>query len=214
MVDFDRGEIQWRLQRIEELVRMLEASADSGVRSGALELMRSLMELHGAGIERMLEIAFDSGSPGREIIDRFGGDELVGQLLLLYDMHPLDLEARAHRALEDVRPHLRSHGGNVELLGVVDGVIRLRLQGNCHGCPSSSETLRQLIEQAIYEAAPDARAIEVEDHATGTRSQVSGGLVQLQGTSVKELNTVIHRRGSEQTEATQREEEVGQTASN
>jgi len=212
MADFDRGEIQWRLQRIEELVRMLEASADSGVRSGALELMRSLMELHGAGIERMLEIAFDSGAPGREIIDRFGGDELVAQLLLLYDLHPLDLEARAHRALEDVRPHLRSHGGNVELLGVVDGVIRLRLQGNCHDCPSSSETLRHLIEQAIYEAAPDARAIEVED--TGAMSQGSGVLVQLQGTSEKEPNTVIHRRGSEQTEATQREEEVGQTASN
>ncbi len=185
MADVDRGEIQWRLQRIEELVHTLEMSADSGVRSSALELMRSLMELHGAGIERMLEIAFDSGPPGREIIDRFGGDELVARLLLLYDLHPLDMEARTLRALEDVRPHLRSHGGNVELLGVVDGVIRLRLQGNCHGCPSSAETLRQLIEQAIYEAAPDVRGIEVEDLATGARSQVTGGLVQLQGTSLK-----------------------------
>src|SRR5262245_27600759 len=136
MADFDREEIQWRLKRIEELVHTLESSAESGVRSGALELMRSLMELHGAGIERMLEIAFDSGATGREIIDRFGEDELVAQLLLLYDLHPFDLEARAHRALEEVRPYLRSHGGNVKLLSVVDGVIRLRLQGNCHGCPS------------------------------------------------------------------------------
>jgi Fe-S cluster biogenesis protein NfuA len=175
MADFERREIQWRMQRIEELVRTLEVSADSGVRSSALELMRSLMELHGAGIERMLEIAFDFGAPGNEIIDRFAGDELVAQLLLLYDLHPFGLETRAHRALDDVRPHLRSHGGNVELLGVADGVIRLRLQGNCHGCPSSSETLRQLIEQAIYEAAPDARAIEVEDG-----SQAAGSLVQLQ----------------------------------
>jgi Fe-S cluster biogenesis protein NfuA len=183
MADFDRHEIQLRLQRIEELVRMLEASADSGVRSGALELAQSLMELHGAGIERMLEIAFDSGAHGRETIDRFAGDELVAQLLLLYDLHPLGLEDRARRALEDVRPHLRSHGGNVELLGAVNGVIRLRLQGNCHGCPSSVETLRRLIEQAIYDAAPDARAIEVE--GTDDRLQVAGGLVQLQGRSLK-----------------------------
>jgi Fe-S cluster biogenesis protein NfuA len=185
MADFDRREIQLRLQRIEELVRTLEASADSGVRSGALELAQSLMELHGAGIERMLEIAFDSGGAGSEIIDRFAGDELVAQLLLLYDLHPLGLEDRARRALEDVRPHLRSHGGNVELLGIVDGVIRLRLQGNCHGCPSSVETLRRLIEQAIYGAAPDARAIEVEDLAAGAGSQVADGLVQLQGRSRK-----------------------------
>jgi Fe-S cluster biogenesis protein NfuA len=109
----------------------------------------------------------------------------VAQLLLLYDLHPLGLETRARRALEDVRPHLRSHGGNVELLGVVDGIIRLRLQGNCHGCPSSSETLRKLIEQAIYQAAPDARAIEVEDLAGEAGLQVAGGLVQLQGTSLK-----------------------------
>jgi Fe-S cluster biogenesis protein NfuA len=185
MADFDRSEIQLRLQRIEELVRTLEASADSGVRSSALELAQTLMELHGAGIERMLEIAFDSGGHGSEIIDRFAGDELVAQLLLLYDLHPLGLETRARRALEDVRPHLRSHGGNVELLGVVDGIIRLRLQGNCHGCPSSAETLRQLIEQAIYEAAPDVRAIEVEDLAAGAGLQIAGGLVQLQGAASK-----------------------------
>jgi Fe-S cluster biogenesis protein NfuA len=185
MADFDRHEILRRLQRIEELVHTLETSADSGLRSGARELVRSLMELHGEGIERMLGIVFDSEEHGREIIDRFAGDELVAQLLLLYDLHPFDLETRAHRALDDVRPYLRSHGGNVELLSVVDGVIRLRLQGNCQSCPSSAETLRQLIEQAIYEAAPDARAIEVEELTAVTDSKVTGSLVQLQGTSLK-----------------------------
>jgi Fe-S cluster biogenesis protein NfuA len=169
MAEIDRSEIQQRLQRIEELLRKLEASADSGIRSSALELMRSLMELHGAGIERMLDLAFDAGAPGREIIESFAGDELVAQLLLLYDLHPHDLETRVCNALDNVRPYLHSHGGDVELLGVLDGVISLRLLGSCHGCPSSAQTLRHLIEQALYEAAPDARAIEVED------------LVQLEG---------------------------------
>ncbi len=89
-------------------------------------------------------------------------DEIVGGLLLLHGLHPLDLETRVCQALDQVRPFLRSHGGNVELLSLSDGVIRLRLQGNCHGCPSSAVTMKQTIEQAIMTHAPDAIALHVE----------------------------------------------------
>jgi Fe-S cluster biogenesis protein NfuA len=87
---------------------------------------------------------------------------VVGGLLLLHGLHPLDLEARVLQALDQVRPFLRSHGGNVELLSLTDGVIRLRLQGNCQGCPSSAVTMKQTIEEAILARAPDAIALEVE----------------------------------------------------
>ena len=86
----------------------------------------------------------------------------MASLLLLHGLHPLDLEARVRQALEQVRPYLRTHGGDVELLGVDDGVVRLRMQGSCHGCPSSAVTLKHTIEEAIYDAAPDVAAIEVE----------------------------------------------------
>lgn len=186
MANFDQQEIRRRMQRIEELVRRLEApigsEGASNLRDSSLELMRSLMELHGAGLERMMEIAFDSGAG--VIIDRFAEDDLVAHLLLLYDLHPADFETRVRRALEDVRHHLRSHGGSVELLSLTNGVVRLRLQGNCHGCPSSAETLRQLIEQTIYEAAPDAQAIEVEGAVEGAGAlAAASGFVQLQKTS-------------------------------
>ena len=46
---------------------------------------------------------------------------MVGGLLMLHGLHPLDLETRVRQALDQVRPYLRSHGGNVELLGVSDG---------------------------------------------------------------------------------------------
>ena len=46
--------------------------------------------------------------------------------------------------------------------GSIDGVVRLRMQGSCHGCPSSAMTLKNAIEEAIYAAAPDVAAIEVE----------------------------------------------------
>lgn len=155
-------QFQQRLRKIDSLVRTIESVADPHIRATATELMQSVMELHGAGIERMMEIVHDSGTSGGEIIDAFGGDGLVGSLLLLYGLHPLDIETRVMGALDKVRPYLRSHGGNVELIGIDDGVVRLLLQGSCHGCASSAMTLKLAIEEAVSEAAPDVRALEVE----------------------------------------------------
>ena len=91
-------------------------------------------------------------------------DDLVASLLLLYGLGILcDLETRECQALEKTRPQLRSHGGNVELIGIADGIVRLRLHGSCQGCPSSALTLKQTIEEAIFEIAPDVAAIEVAD---------------------------------------------------
>jgi len=134
------------IRRIEALIGDIESIADPAVRASVEALVRALMDLHGAVLERMMDIVADSGAAGAAMIDRFAGDDLVGALLLLYGLHPLDLETRVVQALDTVRPYLRSHGGNVELLGVADGVVRLRLQGSCHGCPSSAnvDTHRQL----------------------------------------------------------------------
>lgn len=150
------------IQRIDELIRKIEMMSDPDARASAVELLQSLMELNGAGIERMMEITAEAGAAGRAIIDGFARDELVEGLLLLYGLHPVPLEARIMRALDKVRPYLSSHGGNVEMLGIEDGTVRLRLQGSCKSCPSSAMTLKLAIEEAIYEAAPDVAAIEAE----------------------------------------------------
>ena len=65
------------------------------------------------------------------------------------------------QAIEKVRPLLRSHGGDVELTDLTDGVVQLKLQGSCHGCPSSAQTLRNAIEEAIFEFAPDIKRLDV-----------------------------------------------------
>nr|MBA3947293.1 NifU family protein [Herpetosiphonaceae bacterium] len=115
------------------------------------------------GLERMLELIWETGPAGEAIIqDVFVQDDHVAHLLLLHGLHPLDLETRVIGALEKVRPYLKTHGGNVELLDVNDGVVRLRLEGSCHGCPSSALTLKSAIETRIYDDAPDVTAIEVE----------------------------------------------------
>ena len=67
-------------------------------------------------------------------------------------------------ALDQVRPYLGSHAGGVELLGVdAAGVVHLRLEGSCDGCPSSVQTVKLAIERAIEEAAPEVAGVEVEN---------------------------------------------------
>ena len=156
--------IQQQSGRIEELIRKLESSADPGSLATTRELVQSLMDLYGAGLDRLTEIIAAKGEAGREILDELGRDELVGNLLAANGLHPLDLETRARRAMEKLHTRLRSQG-SVELLGIDEGVIRLRLRASGSGCGSSAGSLKSVVEEAMYEAAPDLvqLAIEVVD---------------------------------------------------
>ncbi|HEY2154981.1 MAG TPA: NifU family protein [Isosphaeraceae bacterium] len=158
----DAREFQARLQRLDALLQRVDRFADPEARAQTRAIVQSLLEIHGAGLERLLGHVAEAGEPGAEVLDACTRDDVVGGLLLLHGLHPLDLEARVLQALEQVRPYLRSHGGNVELVGLDDGVVRLRLSGSCHGCPSSSITMKQTIEEAILGKAADAVSIEVE----------------------------------------------------
>ncbi|MEY2439371.1 MAG: hypothetical protein QOI34_756 [Verrucomicrobiota bacterium] len=156
-------ELEDRLTRIETLIKAIDEIGDEKSRSQARELVEALLEMQGAGLERLMEIIYDSGPTGQSMIDELGGDELVSGLLLVHGLHPLDLESRVRNALEKVGPRLAQHGGSVDLLGVTrEGAVKLRLAGNCHGCPSSILTLKFSIEEALYAAAPDVTSLEVE----------------------------------------------------
>src|ERR1700733_11482638 len=159
-------QLREKIRRIDSLLQEVERFKDPQARTQTRQIVQCLMDMHGAVFERMLDHVASSEQSGTTLIDSLAQDELVGSLLLLYGLHPLDLETRVRQALEKVRPYLHSHGGNVELLGVEEGIVRLRLQGSCHGCPSSAMTLKSTIEEAILEKAPDAAAIEVEGEVT------------------------------------------------
>jgi Fe-S cluster biogenesis protein NfuA/nitrite reductase/ring-hydroxylating ferredoxin subunit len=169
--------------RIEGLLQELGTVADPRIRPKAEELVRLLMELYGSALARILEIVDATGSTN-EIFDRLAADDLVASLLVLHGLHPLNVETRIARALDRVRPYLGSHGGDVKLLGVKEGVVYLRLEGSCHGCPSSTVTMKLAIEKAIEEAAPEVARIEVEG-ASLSESAASYG----NGTSSKSNQT-------------------------
>jgi Fe-S cluster biogenesis protein NfuA/nitrite reductase/ring-hydroxylating ferredoxin subunit len=158
----DVQEHQRRAERIETLIQEIATLPDPHAREATEELLQALLDMYGEGLARILELTEEQGAVGRALIESFASDDLLASLFLLHGLHPIDIETRLVRALDEVRPYLQSHGGNVELLRVEDGVAYLRLQGSCHGCPSSAMTLKLAIEEAIQKAAPDLERLEVE----------------------------------------------------
>jgi Fe-S cluster biogenesis protein NfuA len=162
-MDPTNNQFQKQLSRVEELINALNAAPDSPICLQARELVQALLELHGAGFEKALETIHGSPAAGQALIDQLAENPLISNLLVLHNLHPLDLETRVRNALESVKPRLGLHGGDVDLVNVTaDGAVRLRLEGNCHGCPSSRITLKSSIEEALYAAAPDISALEVD----------------------------------------------------
>jgi Fe-S cluster biogenesis protein NfuA len=67
---------------------------------------------------------------------------------------------RVEQVINRIRPAVQIDGGDIELVEIVDGVVRLRLVGSCHGCPSSMMTLKAGIERAIQAEVPEFKAVE------------------------------------------------------
>lgn len=153
------------VERIVRLTAELERVPDPAARRLAENLAAAVLELHGEGLERLLELLDEDGRW------RAAQDSVVGSLLLIHDLHPEPLEDRVNAGLDEVRPYMASHGGDVELLGIEDGVARLRLVGSCDGCAASSSTLELAVQKALEQAAPDLLGIEVEG---AVASQVTG----------------------------------------
>ena len=150
------------VERVQDLLGSLDEIADPLAQARVQELVGAVLELYGAGLDRILGILTDAGDAGLPIRDALLDDGIVSSLLLIHGLYPVPLEERVVEALDSVRPFLASHGGNVELMSVEDGVARLQLQGSCNGCPSSAATLEHALREAIDAAAPDLLGLEVE----------------------------------------------------
>ena len=146
------------VERFQELVARLESIDDVEARGTAEDLVATMLELYGEGLERIVG-ALDAVP---EVRDALARDGVVASLLLIHGLYPVPLAERVEAALVSVRPYMESHGGGVELVRLEDGVAHLRLRGSCDGCPASASTLELAIREALDEAAPDLDGIEVE----------------------------------------------------
>jgi Fe-S cluster biogenesis protein NfuA len=155
-------DVEQLVERVQDLQTLLESSSESATRDLAEELISALVQMYGAGLERILDSLLEAGPAGERIAATLPDDPLVATLLLIHDLHPVPLEQRVQQALDSVRPYMESHGGNVELLSLEHGIARIHLQGSCSDCSASSVTLELAIKQALEEAAPDLEGLEVE----------------------------------------------------
>ena len=158
----DLQEHQRRADRIEKLIQEVALFTDAHARATTEELIQTLLDMYGEGLARILEISAQNEVSGPTLIEMFAQDELISSLFLLHGLHPINIEARIARALVEVRPYLKSHGCNVELVRVENGVAYVRLETSGNGRHSSTITLQHTIEEAIYKAAPDLDGIQVE----------------------------------------------------
>lgn len=173
-------EFQEKMLRLGTLVGELDQMPGAGSKVAARELVQLLMEVHSTGLERMLELVLesvrDSGAPGGAIIHRFGEDPVVRNLLLLYGLHPDDLETRVLKALDAVRGRLRKFDCELKLVSFHDGAVEVRLHTSGNARDSNKKDLRSMVEGGIYDLAPDLTSLTI----LGAEDEPSSGFVPLE----------------------------------
>ena len=146
-------------EQVEKLLAELRSHGGPQVAATAEELVSCLVELYGAGLAEIVGILREDGEAGPRLLAALAADPLVESLLLVHDLHPLEVSTRVRRAVEEVLPQLGAHAGEVEYLGLDDtGVLRLCLEQR--GC--SADTVRDLIAKAVAAAAPEAAGVDIE----------------------------------------------------
>lgn len=156
------SEFQAQTENINRQVQRVSEIPDEDARAAALDLLQSVMDLHGAVISRVVEVLSESGDAGRNSLAKLGSDPLICGLLVLYGVHPVPLEERVGRAVEKAAQQLRKQGGGATLAGITEGVVKVKIEGSGHGCGSSGDAFKRTVEQAILEAAPDVLEVIVD----------------------------------------------------
>ena len=181
------------LERVQELQDRLDSVGDSATRNLAEELVSAVVQMYGAGLEGIVERLLAGGEAGEQIAVSLTDDPFLATLLLIHDLHPVPLEARVQEALDSVRPYMESHGGNVELLSLENGIARIHLRGSCSDCSASAVTLELAIKQALEQAAPDLEGLEVEGVAPQTMD--GQGLPMITGSAPRGMELPVVMSG-------------------
>jgi nitrite reductase/ring-hydroxylating ferredoxin subunit/Fe-S cluster biogenesis protein NfuA len=155
------AEFQHLLQWIGTGLERMEEIEEEQTREEVFALLEGIDVLHRQSLGRLLELVAVLGGQG--LVERISQDPMVHTLLEMYDLPEADERTQVERALENVYPYFRSHGGKLELLGVEKGEVRVRLSGSCEGCPGTATTLKRVVEEALREGFPGFRELVAEE---------------------------------------------------
>jgi hypothetical protein len=153
----ERPRVEETPRRIDDLVAGLGHIADPAARDSARELLEAVLDLHGLALARIMA-AVAASKNGQQLLAGFAEDEQIKAVMLLYGLHPEDPETRLRRALAAMQTRLDQAGLAVRLGRVTAKGASVRISG----APAAAERLRQEIEEAVVNAAPDLDEITID----------------------------------------------------
>lgn len=159
-----------QIGRIEELVQGIDTTADPVTRAAAKELVQSVMDLHGAAFERILEIVRRTVGSGASLVRSLAADSLIGSLLVLYDLHPDNFPTRVNRGMERAQQILAKRGATIQVVAVGDSTVRLKIDTNGHNCGATAAELQEIVRSSLFDVAPDAAEVIIEPPQSSSAS--------------------------------------------
>ncbi len=167
------SEFQHLLEWLGTGLERMEEIQDEKTREEVFALLEGIDVLHRQGLGRILDLIGSLG--GQKAVERISQDPIVRTLLEMYDLPEADEQTQVERVLEDVYPYFQSHGGKLDLLGVENGRVRVRLSGSCEGCPGTATTLQRVVEEALREGFPGFKELVAEEPPPARKNIVQIG---------------------------------------
>ncbi len=161
-----------REETFERLAQAVDAALeevrtlDEADRERAKRLKEALEDLHRHVLVKIVR-RLKEDPRGKEILFELVEDQAVYAAFLMHGIVKPDLTTRVAKVIELVRPYMKSHGGDVELVRVEGDTAFVRLHGSCNGCSLSSVTLRNGVEEALREHVPEIANVEVVPNEPG-----------------------------------------------
>lgn len=157
------------VSRIQHLIGVIEGYSDPTIKRTAFDLLDWLDVLHREALERL-----SSGLRSVGYYDKALDDPVVAHVMAIYGLVDVaDPEALVEEALDEIRPYVNSHGGEMAVSKIESGVVSVKMMGACSGCPSSVVTLTQSFERAVRSRWPGLVRIQVEDESDPRWQSVS-----------------------------------------
>ncbi|TWG92785.1 Thioredoxin-like proteins and domains [Nocardioides sp. J9] len=153
-------------QALDDAVAALAEVTDPSGQRVAQALRSSLEDVHRAALVHVVRRLRDDAR-GKELLFEIVDEPVVRMVLLMHGIIRPDPMTLARQALEQVRPQLQSHGGDVELVRIEGGTAFVRLSGACNGCSMSAVTMRNGVEEALKAQVPGIERVEVLPNEPG-----------------------------------------------
>ncbi len=166
-------EFQHLLEWLGTGLERMEEIQDEKTREEVFAFLEGIDVLHRQGLGRILDLIGRLG--GQQAVERISQDPVVRTLLEMYDLPEANERTQVELALEPVYPYFQSHGGKLDLLGVENGRVRVRLSGSCEGCPGTATTLQRVVEEALREGFPGFKELVAEEPPPAPKNIVQLG---------------------------------------